>query len=102
MFFFKLAGDKEDRDAKLKKMAEELRKLKDKLGKQERLEDEVYTLLRIRPYPPPGGKELRRRISYLVGFSRVFTAHHCLAPRILLSVLWRFSAVGIDAVTHFV
>ncbi len=44
---FKLAGDKEDRDAKLKKMTEELKKLKDKLGKQERLEDEVYTSLHI-------------------------------------------------------
>jgi len=36
-----LAGDKEDRDAKLKKMTEELRKLKDQLGRQERLEDEL-------------------------------------------------------------
>lgn len=42
--FFQLAGDKEDRDAKLKKMTDELRKLKDKLGMQERLEDEVYIL----------------------------------------------------------
>jgi len=38
---FKLAGDKEDRDAKLRKMTDELKKLKDKLGRQERLEDEV-------------------------------------------------------------
>ena len=43
-FSLQLAGDKEDRDAKLKKMTEELRKLKDKLGRQERLEDEVNIL----------------------------------------------------------
>ena len=43
-FSLQLAGDKEDRDAKLKKMTEELKKLKDKLGRQERLEDEVYIL----------------------------------------------------------
>lgn len=39
--FFKLAGDKEDRDAKLRRMSEELKKLKDKLARQERMEDEV-------------------------------------------------------------
>jgi len=44
-FSLQLAGDKEDRDAKLKKMTEELKKLKDKLGRQERLEDEVYILI---------------------------------------------------------
>lgn len=43
-FSVQLAGDKEDRDAKLKKMTEELKKLKDKLGRQERLEDEVNIL----------------------------------------------------------
>jgi len=42
--FFQLSGDKEDRDAKLKKMTDELRKLKDHLGRQEGLEDEVYIL----------------------------------------------------------
>lgn len=41
LFLFKLAGDKEERDAKLRQMADELRKLKDKLGRQEQLEDEV-------------------------------------------------------------
>ena len=42
---FKLAGDKEERDAKLRQMADELRKLKNKLGRQEQLEDEVCGLL---------------------------------------------------------
>ena len=44
-FKFKLAGDKEDRDAKLRQMADELKKLKNKLGRQEKLEDEVYYLI---------------------------------------------------------
>ena len=36
-----LAGDKEDRDNKLRRMSDELKKLKDKLARQERMEDEV-------------------------------------------------------------
>ena len=37
----KLAGDKEERESKLRRMSDELRKLKDKLAKQETMEDEV-------------------------------------------------------------
>ena len=36
-----LAGDKEDRDNKLRRMSDELKKLKDNLARQERMEDEV-------------------------------------------------------------
>lgn len=36
-----LAGDKEDRDNKLRRMSDELKKLRDKLARQERMEDEV-------------------------------------------------------------
>ena len=46
-FKFKLAGDKEDRDAKLRQMADELKKLKNKLGRQEKLEDEVCYLIHL-------------------------------------------------------
>lgn len=38
---FKLAGDKSEQDAKLRRMADEIERLKDKLGRQENLEDEV-------------------------------------------------------------
>ena len=43
LFFssFKLAGDKSEQDAKLRRMADEIERLKDKLGRQENLEDEV-------------------------------------------------------------
>ena len=44
---FKLAGDKEDLDAKLRQMADELKKLKNKLGRQEKLEDEVCYLIHL-------------------------------------------------------
>ena len=36
-----LAGDKEDRDNKLRRMSDELKKLKDNLARQEIMEDEV-------------------------------------------------------------
>lgn len=36
-----LAGDKEDGDNKLRRMSDELKKLKDNLARQERMEDEV-------------------------------------------------------------
>ena len=42
---FKLAGDKNQQDAKLRQMADELKRLRDTLGRQEDLEDEVLLLV---------------------------------------------------------
>lgn len=43
---FKLAGDKSEQDAKLRRMADEIERLKDKLGRQENLEDEVLQIVK--------------------------------------------------------
>lgn len=58
--FFKLAGDKSEQDAKLRRMADEIERLKDKLARQENLEDEVLQIVKTYAklhWPPM--KELR-------------------------------------------